>query len=142
MPFATQWFLVYYSILGLLLLVSGAFFTFRPDKIAGRLMVYAEREKPPVILIRILKYLILFTLPGLALSFFPFSWVELLFTVWSLILLYIAGAQLVRWKQSRMLIRHNPESLAKTIRKGGAIMMSVGFAIFLLAYLVVNRATG
>ncbi|WP_372634334.1 hypothetical protein [Fodinibius sp.] len=139
MPFSTQWFLFYYGILGLLLTLSGSYLVIRYDPIKTWLTKAAGRDKPPVLLIRILKYLTLFTLPGLVLAFFPFSWIELVFCFWSLIILYIAAAQLVRWKQSRLLIKRNQATIADIIRKSGAIMLSVGFAIFLLAYLVVKR---
>lgn len=140
MPFSTKWFLIYYAILGLLFISGGGYLAFRPSIIKKWLLRVAENEKPPVLLIRILKYLALFTLPGLILSFFPFSWIELLFCIWSLLLMYIAGVQLVRWDQSRTLIQNKQEQLASSIRKSGAIMVSVGFAILLLAYSVVERA--
>ncbi|SHE97065.1 hypothetical protein SAMN05443144_104220 [Fodinibius roseus] len=139
MPFSTRWFLVYYIILGLLLTLSGSYLVIKNDTIKYWLNKAADTEKPPVLLIRILKYITLFTLPGLVLAFFPFSWIELVFCFWSLLLLYIAGAELVRWEQSRLLIKRSQQSLSEIIRKSGAIMLSVGFAIFLLAYLVVKR---
>lgn len=142
MPFATQWFLVYYSILGVLLTLAGGYLLIRRETMKAWLCDAARRKRPPAPLVRILKYAVLFTLPGLFLSFIPFSWIELIFCIWSLLLLYIAGVQLVRWEQSRKLIQHNRESLSETIYKSGAIMLSVGFAILLLAYSVVERATG
>ncbi len=140
MPFSTKWFLIYYAILGLLFISGGSYLAFRPAVIKKWLLRVAENEKPPVLLIRILKYLALFTLPGLVLAFIPFSWIELLFCIWSLLLMYIAGVQLVRWDQSRTLIQKKQEQMASSIRKSGAIMVSVGFAILLLAYSVVERA--
>lgn len=140
MPFSTKWFLIYYAILGLLFISGGCYLTFRPAVIKKWLLRVAENKKPPVLLIRILKYLTLFTLPGLILAFLPFSWIELLFCIWSLLLMYIAGVQLVRWGQSRTLIQNKQEQLVSAIRKSGAIMVSVGFAILLLAYSVVERA--
>lgn len=140
MPFSTKWFLIYYAILGLLFISGGSYLAFRPLIIKKWLLRVAENEKPPVLLIRILKYLALFTLPGLILAFIPFSWIELLFCIWSLLLMYIAGVQLIRWDQSRTLIQNKQEQLASSIRKSGAIMVSVGFAILLLAYSVVERA--
>ena len=140
MPFSTKWFLIYYVILGLLFISGGCYLAFRPAVIKKWLLRVAKNEKPPVLLIRILKYLALFTLPGLVLAFIPFSWIELLFCIWSLLLMYIAGVQLVRWDQSRTLIQNKQEQLASSIRKSGAIMVSVGFAILLLAYSVVERA--
>lgn len=142
MPFSTRWFLVYYVVLGLLLTLGGSFLIIRNDSIKTWLNKAAGKEKPPLVFIRILKYIAIFTLPGLVLAFFPFSWIELVFCCWSLILLYIAGAQLVRWEQSRLLIRRNRQSMSAIIIKVGAIMLSVGFAIFLLAYLVVKRTVG
>lgn len=139
MPFSAKWFLIYYAILGLLLILSGGYLTFKNSRAKQWLLSASNQEKPPVLLIRILKYLVLFTLPGLILSFLPFSWIELLFCIWSLLLLYLAGVQLVRWEQSRVIISQNKEKLAQIIRTGGAIMLSVGFAIFLLAYFVVQQ---
>lgn len=139
MSFSTKWFLVYYCVLGLLLILAGSHLIIRKDLIKAWLLKAADSKKPPVLLIRILKYMAFFTLPGLILAFFPFSWIELIFCLWSLILLYIAGVQLVRWEQSRRFIRHSRHTIPETIRKSGAIMVSVGFAIFLLAYLVVER---
>lgn len=140
MPFSTQWFLVYYAVLGLLLILGGGYLVVKPDQIKSWLLDAAQIEKPPVLLIRILKYTALFTLPGLVLAFFPFSWIELIFCIWSLLLLYIASAQLVRWEQTRELIQTNRKVIYEIIRKAGAITLSVGFAILLLAYLVVKRS--
>ena len=140
MPFSAKWFLIYYITLGLLLILSGGYLVIRNKQTKKWLLSASNQEKPPVLLIRILKYVVLFTLPGLVLSFLPFSWIELLFTIWGLLLLYLAGVQLVRWKQSRIILEQNQNRLAQIIRTTGAIMLSVGFAIFLLAYFVVQRS--
>jgi hypothetical protein len=138
--FAAKWFLMYYSLLGILLISTGTYLILKKQPFTNFLIQAAEDEKPPKLFIRILKYLLLFTLPGLVLSFTPFSWIELLFTLWSLLLVYIAGLQLVRWKQNRTLIKANTQNLPRIVQRYGAIMVAVGFAIFLLAYLVINRA--
>ena len=140
MPFSAKWFLVYYIALGLVLILGGSYLALRNKQAKKWLISASDQEKPPVLLIRILKYLVFFTIPGLILSFFPFSWIELLFSIWSLLLLYLAGVQLVRWKQSQMIVEQNQNRLAQIIRTSGAIMLSVGFAIFLLAYFVVQRS--
>ena len=137
--FSTQWFLAFYLSLGALLLSYGIYLLVKTAATRDFLILSAGEPKPPVVWRKVLKYLFLFTLPGVVLSFFPFSWIELVFCFWSLIILYIAAAQLVRWKQSRLLIKRNQATIADIIRKSGAIMLSVGFAIFLLAYLVVKR---
>jgi len=137
--FATKWFLLYYLVLGFLLVGSGFYLILKKQMVATFFGNASKNEKPPTLLIRILKYFFLFTLPGLPLSFFPFSIIELLFTLWSLLLVYIAGIRLVRWKESRTLIKANMEELPQFIRRSGAIMVAVGLAIFLLAYLVIKR---
>ena len=140
MPFSAKWFLVYYVALGLMLILSGSYLALKSKKAQTWLLSASDQEKPPVLLIRILKYLVFFTIPGLILSFFPFSWIELLFCIWSLLLLYLAGVQLVRWEQSQIMLKQSQNRLAQIIRTSGAIMLSVGFAIFLLAYFVVQRS--
>ncbi|WP_445666528.1 hypothetical protein [Fodinibius sp. AD559] len=136
--FSTKWFALYYSVLAISLIGTGGYFILKKDQIANYLINKADHKKPPTLFIRILKYLFLFTLPGLVLSFTPFSWIELLFTIWSLFVVYIAGLQLVRWEQSRTLIKAN-QQLPGIIKRSGAIMVAVGSAIFLLAYLVITR---
>jgi len=141
MNFASKWFLLYYIILGFALVGGGIYLALSNNRIATFFTDAAANEKPPRLLVRILKYFLLFTLPGLALSFMPFSIIELLFTVWSLFLVYLVGIRLVRWKESRALIRTKSDELPGLICKSGAIMVAVGFAIFLLAYAVLNRAS-
>lgn len=140
MSFSAKWFIIYYALTGLLLILGGGYSTLRNGQIKQWLLSASKQQEPPILLIRILKYLTLFTLPGLILSFFPFSWIEFFFCIWSLLLLYIAGAQLVRWKQRREVIQRHQENLANLIRKSGAIMLSVGLAILLLAYFVIQRS--
>jgi uncharacterized membrane protein len=136
--FSTKWFALYYSVLAISLIGAGGYLTLKKDQIATYLTNKADHENPPTLFIRVLKYFLFFTLPGLVLSFTPFSWIELLFTIWSLIVVYIAGLQLVRWEQSRTLIKASRQ-LPSIIKRSGAIMVAVGSAIFLLAYLVITR---
>ena len=136
--FSTKWFTLYYSVLAICLIGAGGYLTLKKDQVTAYLINKADQKRPPTLLIRILKYFFFFTLPGLILSFTPFSWIELLFTIWSLLVVYIAGIQLVRWEQSRTLIKSNKQ-LPHIIKRSGAIMVAVGLAIFLLAYLVITR---
>lgn len=137
--FSAKWFTVYYLVAGCLFIGSGLYLAVKNRQFTTYLKRSAEQEKPPTLLIRILKYLLLFTLPGLLLSFTPFSWIELLFSLWSLLLVYVAGIQLVNWKHRRQLIARHADRLPEIVRSSGAIMVAVGFAIFLLAYLVIKR---
>lgn len=136
---STKWFMLYYTAVGLCLIGSGLYLVLRNHQMTHFLKDAADSKRPPKVFIRILKYFLFFTLPGLVLSFIPFSWIELLFTLWSLLLVYIAGIQLVRWKDNRALIKANTDQLPHLIRRCGAIMVAVGFAIFLLTFLVISK---
>lgn len=137
--FAQKWFAMYYPLMGILVFLAGFGLMISYAQIGNYLKQSAESEKPPAAIRNILKYLLLFTIPCLILSFIPFSWIELLFSIWSLIIVYMAGLQLVRWEQRRLLIRENPKKLEGYIRLTGAIMVAVGLVILLLGYLVIKR---
>lgn len=136
--FSVKWFTVFYSVSAVLLFGSGGYLILKKEQAEQYLKEAAQNKKPPILFIRILKYLFLFILPGLVLSFFPFSWIELLFSIWSLLVVYIGGLQLVRWEQNRKLIKSSTQ-LTEIIKRSGAIMVAVGFALLLLAYFVITR---
>lgn len=135
--FSTKWFIIYYSVLAICLIGSGIYLYLQNNRALTFLIGAADHEKPPPLLIKIVRYFLLFTLPGLILSFTPFSWIELLFTLWSLLLVYLAGIQLARWDKTREVIKAKSEKLPGALQRCGAIMVAVGFAIFLVAYLVI-----
>ncbi len=137
--FSQKWFAMYYPLLGILVLGVGLALLISYNKFRHYLTKQAQNEQPPAAIRNILKYLFLFTIPCLILSFIPFSWIELLFSIWSLIIVYMAGLQLVRWEQRRTLIRENPDKLEGYIRLTGAIMVAVGLVILLLGYLIIKR---
>lgn len=137
--FSQKWFTMYYLSLGVLVFFSGFIVLGSYRRIKDYLNKQAESKTPPVALKNILKYLFLFTIPCLVFSFMPFSWIELLFSIWSFFIVYIAGIQLVRWDQTRVLIRQKPDKLEWYIRFTGAMMVAVGLVILLLAYFVIRR---
>lgn len=136
--FSTNWFTMYYLGLGILFLAAGFWQIISYPKAKQYLLEEAEKEEPPVAIRNILKYFFFFTIPCLILSFLPFSLTELLFSIWSLFIVYFTGIQLVRWKQSRLIIKQNPEKLDVYIRITGAIMVAVSLVIFTLSYLVIK----
>jgi len=137
--FAQKWFAMYYPLLGILVMFAGLALLISYSRFSSYLKEQAKDAKPPTAIRNLLKYLLLFTLPCLILSFTPFSWIELLFSLWSLFIVYIAGLQLVRWEQTRMLIQEHPEKTEGYLRLTGAIMVAVGLVILLLGYLVIKR---
>lgn len=134
-----KWFVLYYPILGLLFIGSGTFMLTKTKTVAEYLSSQANHEQPPALIRTLLKYFFLFTLPCLIFSFLPFSWPELLFSFWSLIMVYIVGIQLVRWPQTRQSINNYPDALRKIIKIAGAVMLAVGPVMFLLSYLIIRK---
>ncbi|MDZ7689943.1 MAG: hypothetical protein U5K69_02110 [Balneolaceae bacterium] len=133
--FSIKWFTVYYFVFGMLLLTCGGWLTVAPTTLKDHLIRQSETKDTPPLLRSILKYWLLFTLPCLVFSFIPFSWTELLFSVWSLLMVYLAGSQLLRWPQLRMVIKENPSALSTFVRWLGVAMLSAAVVILLLGYM-------
>ena len=137
--FSTQWFLAFYLSLGSLLLSYGIYLLVKTENTREFLIQSAGEPKPPARLRAILKYLLLFTLPGLALSFFPFSWVELLFSIWALFLIFMGGQLLVMWPHTSKAILENQDRIPRKIRYVAANMITIGIILFMLAYILLER---
>lgn len=137
--FSTQWFTAYYVALGALLLSYGVYLLIKTATIREFLTTVSKQETPPTTWKKILKYLLLFTLPGVILSFTPFSWIELLFSVWSLFIIIILGQLLVLWPQTSKAIQAAGETLNKKIRYAAANMITIGVILFMLCYLLLER---
>lgn len=138
--FATQWFTAYYASLGALLLSYGLYLFAKTDTIKEFLLDAAKKETPPAIWKTILKYLLFFTIPCIVLSFVPFSWVELLFSVWSLVIIYVGGQLILLWPHTSKAILQMGPFLNKKIRFAAANMVSIGIILFLLAYLLIENS--
>lgn len=140
--FSTQWFMAYYPSLGALLVSYGFYLLIKSDRFKDYLSNVANDGRPPRSWRTVLKYLFLFTLPGLVLSFFPFSWIELLFSVWLLFIIFMIGQLLVMWPHTAKAILSSEELLKKRIRYVAANLITIGFICFMLAYLLLERTRG
>ncbi len=138
--YSTQWFLAYYVTLGALLIAYGFYLLIKTDQAGEYLLSAAENETPPAAWRTVLKYLLLFTLPGLILSFFPFSWIELLFSLWALLIIFVAGQLILVWPHTAKAIRAGRDDLKRKIRFAAANMLSIGLILFLLSYILIERS--
>jgi hypothetical protein len=138
--FSTQWFLAFYVSLGTLLMSYGVFLLFKTNQMKEYLLSAAQDETPPASWKKYLKYLLLFTLPGLFLSFIPFSWIELLFSLWALLIIFVAGQLILVWPHTSKAIIGNKDNLKRKIRFVAANMMSIGLILFLLCYVLLERS--
>ncbi|WP_340106613.1 hypothetical protein [Rhodohalobacter sp. 8-1] len=138
--FSVQWFTAYYVSLGTLLIGYGIYLIVKRHQMADYLHdVASTYDEPPQAFKSVLKYLLLFTLPGLILSFFPFSWIELIFTIWSLIIIYTVGQMLLQWPVVSQQILASKSSLHKKIRFAGINMVSIGVVLFLLCFILISK---
>ncbi|MEX2351156.1 MAG: hypothetical protein WD529_01865 [Balneolaceae bacterium] len=137
--FSTQWFLAFYLSLGALLLSYGIYLLAKTDTTRDFLIQASGETKPPARWRTVLKYLLLFTLPGLFLSFFPFSWVELLFSLWSLFIIFMGGQLLVMWPHTSKAILEHRDRIPRKIRYVAANMITIGIILFMLAYILLER---
>jgi len=134
---AFRWFILCYLTLGITLITLGVYLLTRTEEIENYLLLQAKQPDPPFVFIQVLKFLFVFSLVCLFFSFFPFTWIEFLFSVWLVIILFTISQFLVHWKEtSRILIRHVDE-LSGKIRFAAANMVSLGIIMFLLYYQLV-----
>lgn len=134
-----NWFMTYYLAMGTLLLTGGIYSLIRISMIKDYLLGAAGDEHPPSLWIQSLKGLFYFTLPCLLFSFFPFSWPELLFSIWCLIIVYMAGQLLAYWPQTSRAILQNREQLRGKIKWVAGNMLSIGIILFLLCYYLITK---
>lgn len=137
--FSTQWFLAYYPSLGALLVSYGFYLLLKTEGFKNYLTAVADEDTAPVSWRKVLKYLFLFTIPGLVLSFFPFSWIEMLFSLWLLFIIFMTGQMLVLWQHASKAILAAGEQLKRKIRFVAANLITIGFICFMLAYLLLER---
>jgi hypothetical protein len=137
--FTAKWFTFYYFVLGFLLICSGIAFVIKAEACTEYLHSEMKTEKPPSILRTILKYFFIFTVAGLILSFFPFFWYELLFALWSLLMIFIIGLRLVHWPQTRHLLENYSQRIPLFTRIAGVTMFIISLVILLLGYQELQR---
>jgi len=138
--YSAQWFTAYYITLGTILIGYGIYLIVRQDAMTAYLRHVAETfENAPRAFRSVLKYLLLFTLPGLILSFFPFSWIELIFSIWSLIIIYTIGQLLLQWKIVSAQILAIGDELHKKIRFAGINLISIGVVLYMLCYVLISN---
>lgn len=139
---SAQWFTAYYVTLGAVLITCGIYLILNKVSVKEYLLETAKYEKAPLLFRKSLKYLLLFTIPGLILSFFPFSWIELIFTLWSLIIIYTAGQMLIQWPALSKQIVAASEKIPRKISFIGFNMISIGVVLFMLCYILISSRWG
>jgi hypothetical protein len=134
-----RWFSLYYLALGILLITGGGYIFARIQSVTDYVIHAAKLENPPSMWVRIVKYFFMFTIPCIILSFFPFSWPELIFSIWCLIIVFTTGQLLAYWKHTSQAIKENSDQIPKKTRFISFNMVSLGFIMLLLFYHLQTR---
>lgn len=139
--YSAKWFAVYYFCLGTIGILGGIYMLIRWQQIMTYLKDQTDPAQAPPRIRIFLRYFMVFTLPTLVLSFFPFSIIELAFSVWCLLIIYVIGSLLLRWKSVRPFLKEQShQTLRKFIRITGAIMLSLGGVMFVLFYRIIQTS--
>jgi hypothetical protein len=134
---AFRWFILCYLTLGITLITLGVYLLTRTEEIENYLLLQAKQSDPPFVFIQVLKFLFVFSLVCLFFSFFPFTWIEFLFSVWLVIILFTISQFLVHWKETSRILLIRVDELSGKIRFTAANMVSLGIIMFLLYYQLV-----
>lgn len=137
--FTAKWFTFYYFSLGLLLACGGITLLIKVKTCTKYLSSEIETDNPPSFLRSVLKYFLIFTIPGFIFSFIPFLWFEFLFSLWSFIIIFVIGSQLVHWPQTRGLLKHYFVQISRFIRWTGVAMIMLGLVAGFLGYQEIQR---
>jgi hypothetical protein len=136
------WFLIYYAIVGLAMLWYGAGLIRQPGVLVRYLVRVAEGEGRPRLLLRGLRYLLMYTVASFLIALFPLALYELMYTLILLILIFSSGRILLLWDDVRPVIAEKQQSLERITRKGGFLMLSLAALSFLLWFRLMNLQYG
>ena len=134
---AIRWFILCYLTLGITLITLGVYLLIRTKEIENYLLLQAKQPDPPFVFIQVLKFLFVFSFVCLFFSFFPFRWIEFLFSAWLLIILFTIAQFLVNWQETSRTLLIRIGELSGKIRFAAANMVSLGIIMFLLYYQLV-----
>lgn len=137
--FTAKWFTAYYFALGLLLFCSGIVMLFRAEVCQKYLSSEIKMDEPPAFLRSVLKYFFIFTIPGFIFSFIPFIWYDLLFSLWSFVMIFVIGSQLVHWPQTRLLLKNNFLKIPVFTKWAGAGLIIISLITAFLGYQEIQR---
>ncbi len=137
--FSFRWFSAYYLALGTLMVLGGFYLFARRGYMVSYIIHAAEHEKPPRLWLQIVKFFFFFTIPCLILAFFPFSWPELIFSLWCLLIAYVLGQFLLYWKPLTTAIKTNTDQVQGKVMLIAANMLSLGIIMFLLYFYLQMR---
>lgn len=131
---AHNWFLLFYSVLGLLLLVQGVLWTVNPAPFYEYLREAARSEKRPSMLLKSARYIALFATASLVFGFLQLSVIDIVFSLGLAGLALSVLSYLARWEHIRSIITEHPDAVKRFLRLTGYFSLSTALVLALLVY--------
>ncbi|MCC5926062.1 MAG: hypothetical protein JJU41_05825 [Bacteroidetes bacterium] len=132
------WFLIYYFVLMVFCIWYGTGFIRQPGIPAAYLITSAASSSPPRLLLKILRYALMFTFISAVLSIYPLALSELLFSVVMLGLIFAAGRLLLMWDSVRGALQQKEQSLRRMMVKTGWLLSGVGMVSLILWFRIIS----
>lgn len=121
-----SYFLIYLPILSLSLFWVGGGMVRRPEVMAAYLDREAKAKRMPKHILKLLRYLLVFSALGGAFSLFPFSVTFLMHSFAGILMAILIGRWLLQWEALSLLLLSEPELTKKAVRKFGLVLVSWG----------------
>jgi len=131
-----SYFLIYLPILSLSLFWIGGGMIRRPEVMSAYLAREAEAKRLPSHILKLLRYLLLFSTIGIVFSFGPIQPLTLLHSLFGLGMCFLVGRWLLRWEHLSELILAEKEKIPGAVRKFGILLVSWG--VFSALLLILN----
>ncbi|MDG5767682.1 hypothetical protein QA596_09415 [Balneolales bacterium ANBcel1] len=131
---AFNWFLLFYSVLALLLLVQGMIWLLRPAPFYDYLRDAASSDRRPPMLLKSARYLLLFSTASLVFAFVLRSPVDIVFSLGLVSLSFTVSNLLTHWPRLRPAIPRYPDRLMRSLRYAGLFCLSTAMVLMLLIY--------
>lgn len=132
------WFLIFYILMGAGLLWYGLGFIRQPAVFQTYLTKVSDSEKPPRLILRLLRYILMFSLASLIVSFVPFALYEMLYSVLLIVLVFTIGRLFLMWDTIRQVINEKKSAVERLTQKSGFLMVLLSILSFSLWFRLVT----
>lgn len=121
-----SYFLIYLPILALSLFWIGGGMVRRPEVMTAYLSREAEAKRMPKHILKLIRYLLIFSALGGAFSIVPFHIAHFLHSVAGIAMAILVGRWMLHWEAVSELILEEPETVRKAVRRFGILLVSWG----------------
>ncbi len=121
-----SYFSIYLPILSLSLFWVGGGMVRRPEVMSAYLAREAEAKRMPKHILKLLRYLLIFSALGGAFSIVPFHVTLFLHSVAGITMAILIGRWMLQWEAVSELILAEPDTVKRAVRKFGILLVSWG----------------